>query len=459
MTPADQPPQGARPPRRRRLVLVALAALLMGAGLWWAWRCHARLDLPPVGLDGADPEVAALIRRTEDQVRRHPRSPDAWGRLGRALLANKFEAESVGPFARAESLDPGEPSWPYLRGVALLGQSPDEALPCLRRAVAAGGDEGRRAAARLRLAEVLLANGHHEDAEAQYREVPAGPLSPCVEYGLGALAAIRGDLASGKRHLLRCADSPLTRQKAAAQLAALSRRLGEDASKHARRARELPPDPPWPDPFLEECLALATGKEGRMRYVTVLEQQGQADRALDALRALALDYPDPQTLLTLGITLGRRGHYRESEAALRTSLQQEPELVRALYYLSLALFAQGEALKQRGDRAGSTAKFEGAARQARRAVELAPQNGEAHLQFGLALWCLNRREEAIAAFRRAVATRPELADAHLWLGRALAEDGKKEEAVLHLRDAVRYAPAADMRPRKALEHVLRATKP
>ena len=56
--------------------------------------------------------------------------------LGMTLLANKFEEESVEPFARAESLDPVEPRWPYLRGVALVGRNPDEALPCLRRAAA-----------------------------------------------------------------------------------------------------------------------------------------------------------------------------------------------------------------------------------------------------------------------------------------------------------------------------------
>jgi tetratricopeptide (TPR) repeat protein len=376
-----------------------------------------------------------------------------------ALLANKFEGESVAPLARAEALDPDDARWPYLRGVAVVGRDPDAALPCFRRAAAACRDNERRAAARLRLAETLAANGHNEEAEAEFREVPPGPLSPCAEYGLGALAAVRGDLAGAKAHLARCADSPLTRRKAAAQLAAVARRLGE-AAGDGDRAGKLPADPPWPDPFVAECLTLTTGRASRMDQVAELERQGQAARALDVLRQVAADYPDAQSFLALGITLGRRGYYQESEAYLRRCLELEPRLVRAQYYLSLALFGQGEALKQQpGRQADSVARFEEAAAWARRATELDPGHGEAHFQLGLTLGCLGRRAEAIAAFRRAVATRPDLADAHLWLGKALAEDGQKEEAVRHLRDAARYAAADDPRPRQALEHVLGGAKP
>jgi tetratricopeptide (TPR) repeat protein len=268
------------------------------------------------------------------------------------------------------------------------------------------------------------------------------------------LALARGDLADARAHLARCADSPLTRQKAAARLAALARRLGEPA-EDGGRADRLPADPPWPDPFVAECLALTAGRQSRMDQVAELERQGQADRALDVLREVARDYPDAQSFLALGITLGRRGFYEESEASLRRCLELEPHLVRAQYYLSLALFGQGEALRhQRGREADSAARFEEAAAWARRATELDPGNGEAHFQLGLTLVCLGRRAEAIAAFRRAVATRPDLADAHLWLGKTLAEDGQKEEAVRHLRDAARYAADDDPRPRQALEQVL-----
>lgn len=455
----------AEPPRRPsrlRLLLVALGLVVVGAAVWWTWQWYTCPKLEPLQLTGADPDVVAAVRYAEDKVRASPRSAKAWGQLGMVLLANKWEQESVLPFTHAEEFDPTNPSWPYLRGVALVGRNPDEALPCFRRAVACSEsqqppDREANAAASLRLAETLIANGHTQAAEPHFQQALAGPLKPCAEFGLGVVAIVGGDLAGGKQHLLQCADSPLTRQRAAAQLATVSRRLGEDeAAKYSKQAAQLPADPGWPDPLLADCLELVVGKEGQIRLATTLEQQGEVDRALGILRRVASDYPDAQSFLTLGITLGRRGHFQESEFVLRKSLQLEPRLVRAQYYLSLALLAQGEALQQQGKAAEAEAKFAEAAQCAQRATELTPQNGEAHFQHGLALWSLQRRDDAIAAFRQAVATRPELTDAHLWLGRVLAEEGQREEAISHLRDALRFAAPNDPRPQQLLTNLLEA---
>jgi len=337
----------------------------------------------------------------------------------------------------------------------LIGRDPDAALPCFRRAVERARDPERRAVAVLRLAETLAANGYPDEAAARFRDVPPGPLAPCADYGLGALAAARGDTAEARQLLSRCADSPFTRRKAAVQLAAVARRLGE--------ADPPRPDPPadvaWPDPFLETCMARAVGRDSRLAWVNALEQQGKRGEALVELRSIARQHPDPQVHLALGITLGRAGQYSESEAALRKCLDQEPDLVRAQYYLSLALFGQAEALRNQGRTAEASAGFEEAARWARRATELAPQNGEAHFQLGLAEWCLDHRAEAVRSFRRTVTTRPDLADGHLWLGRALAADGQMEEAIQHLRDAVKYAPAGDPRARQVLSRALEGKTP
>jgi len=435
----------------------------IGAASWWGWRWYMDPRLPDLQLEAADIQVVAAVRWAEDAVREHPRSTDAWGNLGMVLLANKLEGESVLPLSRAESLDPANPRWPYLQGIALVGQDPDQALPCFRRAVAAckSSDSARQGAARLRLAETLAANGHAEDARTHFEQVSEGPLTPCVDYGLGALAVGDDDLKSAKSHFLRAAESPLTRQKACVQLAALSRHLEEDeeATKYGEQAAQLPTDPSWPDAFLQECLEQLVGKESRIQHANTLEQQGQVDAALEVLRKVADDYPDAQSFLSLGVVLGRRGHYQESEAWLRRSLELEPELLRAHYYLSLALFAQGDLLIRQGKAAEAKARLDEAGQWAQRATKLSPRYGEAHFQLGLTLYALQRRSDAIAAFRQAVATRPELVDSHLWLGRVLAEEGERDEAEQHLRDAVRYAPPNDPRPQQLLSKLLETKQP
>jgi tetratricopeptide (TPR) repeat protein len=432
--------------------------VLVGVGSWWGWRRFTRPEVPDIPLDGADPAIAAAVREAQEEVRQRPRSAEAWGRLGMVLCANQLQQWAGEPFAQAAAFAPRDERWPYLHGVAVGTADPEAALPYLRRAAElCNSGEAHQTAAHLRLAEALLANGHNEEAADHFQK--ALSLSAdhvCAHYGLGVLALARGDLARSKEHLLHCASSPLTRQRASVQLAALCKRLKDDrgADTHAEAARQAPADTPWPDPFLSECQAFAVGRKTLEKGYTALEQKGDSAGALRAARQLARDYPDARSYLTLGIILGRVGQYEESEWYLRKSLELQPRVAQAQYYLSLALFAQGEALgRQAGKKAESEAKYRESVRWARQAVELNDRYAEAHFQIGLALSCLGERPGAIEAFRRAVRSRPELAEPHLWLGKALAEDGQTEEAVVHLENAVRLAPADDTRPRQALKEV------
>jgi tetratricopeptide (TPR) repeat protein len=447
------PPSGGL---RRRALLLFLV-LLAGVGLWWGWRWYTQPAVPDIPLAGLDPAVAAAVRQAQEEVRQHPRSADAWGRLGMVLCGNLLHERAAAPLAQAAAFAPQDERWPYLLGVALTPFDPAAALPPLRRAaeLCRSGDK-YQAAAHLRLAEALLADGHEEEAEGHFRQVLAlAPDHPCAHYGLGVLEMARGELTRSKDHLIRCAYSPLTRQKACSQLAALCKRLGDEkeAAAYAAAARQAAADIPWPDPFFRECLALAVGRKQLVEQHTAFERQGDMASALDVARELVRNYPDGQAYLTLGITLGRVGQYQESEECLRKCLELEPRLGRAQYYLSLALFGQGEILKKTGKKAESLKRFRESAAWARKATELNDRHAEAYFQLGLALTCLGERAGAIEAFRRAVRSRPELAEPHLWLGKALAKEGQTEEALVHLKNAVRLAPANDPRPRQALEEV------
>ncbi len=131
---------------RRVAVLTAsvtLAAVLTAAGAWW-WlgRGGGPPGPPTVTLDGADPAVASAVTAARGRVLRDPTSAPAWGALGEVLLANQFPADADVCLARAETLDPAEPRWPYLRAWELLPSDRDaavEAFGARRRTV-----QGRR---------------------------------------------------------------------------------------------------------------------------------------------------------------------------------------------------------------------------------------------------------------------------------------------------------------------------
>ena len=75
-----------------------------------------------------------------------------------------------------------------------------------------------------------------------------------------------------------------------------------------------------------------------------------------------------------------------------------------------------------------------------KAVQLAPQDAEAHSNLGLTLKELGRLEEAEASLRQAIALKPDYAEAHNNLGITLHELGRLEEAVAICGQAIALKP-------------------
>jgi tetratricopeptide (TPR) repeat protein len=101
--------------------------------------------------------------------------------------------------------------------------------------------------------------------------------------------------------------------------------------------------------------------------------------------------------------------------------------------------AIGRAFLQQG-------RWEEAAAELRRAVEIDPSVAQSHSDLGMALEELNRSDEAIAEYREALRRSPDLHEALYNLGGALAERGRWDEAI------EQYERALAMRPDQAQTH-------
>ena len=84
--------------------------------------------------------------------------------------------------------------------------------------------------------------------------------------------------------------------------------------------------------------------------------------------------------------------------------------------------------------------FEKAAEAYRRALELAPEWIEAHINLGTTLYQLERMEESRSVFAAAAALAPNNALVHFNLGCVLEQLGQADAAIEHLRRAVLLAP-------------------
>jgi tetratricopeptide (TPR) repeat protein len=209
-------------------------------GFWW-WQRPAGVPPQPPVLDLTsqnDPELADAVETIRQGVVREPRSAEAWGKLGKVLLANGYRDEAIPCFEQATRLAPHEARWPYFQGLAQRLNNLDAALVCFREAARLTDPSAPTSfGVRLRYAEALLLTGNTAEAEPLLHDLlQLEPDNPRVHLALGSLALDANDLETARTHLLRCADHPLTRQRAATHLATLSLRKGD--TKAAQRYRQ-----------------------------------------------------------------------------------------------------------------------------------------------------------------------------------------------------------------------------
>jgi tetratricopeptide (TPR) repeat protein len=151
------------------------------------------------------------------------------------------------------------------------------------------------------------------------------------------------------------------------------------------------------------------------------------------------------SLLLLGASQDAAAHNREG-----TRLFQEKRFARALVEFRKArdldpesgtiranlghcLLEVGAESLQEGDLAEATDRFD-------EAVDLIPDEGEAHYRLGVALHKQRIYPEAIARLEAAVKLSPEHREAYFWLGKTYYDVGDPKTAIPSLEEALRLDP-------------------
>jgi tetratricopeptide (TPR) repeat protein len=424
-----------------------VAASSLGAYCCWSLRSPPAATPPTISLEGVEKPIAEALTAARERVEEQPGSAEAWGKLGKLLLAHRFDREAGSCFAQAEKLDDTQPRWPYYQGLLAVQHDGPLALTHLRRAAEVGDrDDPGTPLIRLRLAEVLLEQGRNAEAEEVLRFVAGKDAQhPRFLYLWGLLALVRDDLVTAADYLSRLTQHPSARKKVCAQLALIYNRQQDQAraDTFTRLADQLPPDAVWEDRYVQEYQQLQVGAYGRLQQVRALESEGKLREVMTLLDGIDKDsgLADPAR----GITLIKLGQMNEAEAALRRALVLTPGNVQVHYHLGVVLFMRADQAP-RGDGGVSDAaraQYQEAAGHFRRAVELKPDHGLAHLNLGRVLLALGQRDKGINELREAVACKPEEAGAHFYLAEALADTGQSEEGARQLELAARLVGKDD----------------
>jgi tetratricopeptide (TPR) repeat protein len=98
---------------------------------------------------------------------------------------------------------------------------------------------------------------------------------------------------------------------------------------------------------------------GHVQLARIYESVNDLPHAIEERRyAIAANPDDPSLVMDLGVTLGKAGHWRDAEIALREAMQANPRDARVPYFLGIVM-------QQLGDAAEASAAFE-------RFLDLAP---------------------------------------------------------------------------------------
>lgn len=279
----------------------------------------AQSNLPRLALDSYPAAARADIERAAALARSHPDDDQAVGGLARTLHAWEQWDAAHEAYTLASRLAPRRPDWPYLDAVVLQRLArPAEAVTRLRAALAiAPGD----LPARLRLAETLLDAGELDASEQAFAALTEPAVEPAVQFGLGRIAAQRGQPSAAIPHLERAIKLFPEFGAAHYALARAYRAIGrtEDAQHeidmHTRYGAAWPA---VPDPILDAVRTSRQDAGALIQRGTRLADGGNVEGAIAAHEeALARDPSLAQAHANLIALYGRIHNWSKGEEHYR----------------------------------------------------------------------------------------------------------------------------------------------
>jgi len=413
-------------------------------------------QVPDPDRSAMEPQVAAKIEESRNEVVNAPDSPEAWGRYAMVLHAHRLEADAAFCYRRAAELSPSEFRWQYLLAHAIRDADSDAALVAAEAASRLKPDYASTYVLRAQLLET--ANRQEKALPLYQKAIEVEPENAMAEFGAGRLLLAEGKAEDALPHLLRARDlspdaAPIRGSLAQAYLQAGDR---EAALRENRLASQLT------DPIvITDPVHYAMRKES-VSSVALLERAIEADRAGDFAtaeslfeRLVEIRPEDSNIRSRFGDTLARQSKIQGAKEQYERALAIQSELAPAHYGLGNMLNFEGDyegavreyraALATRLDHVSTLVNLasilafrghlEEAEQLSRNALEVEPNAFAPSFALGQILVQRSRHREAVPFLETAVAVRGESGPAHLQLGIALVATGDYASGLEHVERA------------------------
>ena len=402
---------------------------VIGAWLLLAAACGARDDLAPALRPVSLPNLSTMTESVQKQIRdahaavtrttaHRQAAPsalaDAYGTLGKILMAAD-QADAAEPcLLNAKTLAPSDLRWPYYlghlhrnRGQLAAAEAAFEGALALR------ADD---VATLVWLGDIHLAQGQPDKAEPRFaKAMSLEPTSLSARFGLGRTALAKQDYRRAATYLEEVLAQDPEAAAAHYPLAMAYRGLGElskaDGQLRLRADHKiLPADPLMVE--LDELLESPQAYESR--GIRALDRKDWIEAAALFRKGLAIAPDSPALRHRLGTTrymMGdSSGARHEFEAAVRIS----PEYHLAQYSLGVLLQAEGR-------HAEAIDRFTAALRSR-------PSDSAARLRLASSLRRIGRAKESLSHYEQIVAAQPELTEARFGQAIGLVQLRRYREA-------------------------------
>lgn len=365
-------------------------------------------------------------------VAARPNDADAAGHLGMLFHAYDQYESAAGCYDRAGNLAPATFAWAYLAGVARSEIARyDDAVAALRRARHL--DE-RSLAARLRLAQVLLASGELAGSFEEYTSILSTyPELALAHYGLARVLENQGKKSEALSAYEAAVNLAPEFGPAHYALALAYRNAGQSAFaaeqmtifRHVGNRK-----PMFLDPLMDEVRSMrGTARDLITRGV----EAGRVGRLDDAialhLEAVTADPAAARAHVNLVSLYARTGHPDLAEQHYRHVLRLGSDLADAHYNYGVLMASQRRL-------AEAASAFESA-------LQVDPFHPRAHNNLGALLARGGKRTEALEHYRQALASDPQYASARFAFGRLLVEVGRPADAIEQFHRLVRLPETSD----------------
>ena len=351
---------------------------------------------------------------------------EAFGRMGKLLLAAEAHEASRSFFEAAQSLSRGDMRWPYyLAHVHRALQKPDTAASLFEEAHRL---DPRNVPTVIWLGETYLTLERAADAERRLGlATELQPTSPAAWFWRGRAALAMQDHAQAVRYLERALalnSSPAIHY----QLGLAYRSLGdrsraEQHLKHRGDAASIVPD----DPLMDSLRGmLDSGAAYLTRGLEAIDRRDWAAAVANLRTASELSPGDAAVHLNLGTALFLSGDRPAARRAFETAVKIAPDLPKPRY--TLGLVAESD-LRDREAIEHFTA-----------AVRLDPNYLEAHASLADALRRNGQVDASLAHYLRVLALNPAVSQARFGYAIGLVRLGRFRDARDSLREAVAMYP-------------------